>query len=227
MKQGEFQQSETTQNTQECTNFTNKNDSSQQLNFGDSQNLYTWDQQSDESFELVILSNQHPENEWIKKEQVIVVYLKQLGIQMKTDPLEKQEKFYKKPKRRFNKSSTMTFDTIPNNNEESDNKEDTQLCIRQMSIEMNSIKQRRTPNSTPQSSPLITKIQEKQVPLKQQKMSIFQKMKGQQQAFSSDEEEIKENMKRNQHQISNEYCDGKSDSSQNNIEQHYFQNLCE
>lgn len=39
---------------------------------------------------------------------------------MKTDPLEKQEKFYKKPKRRVNKSSTMSFN-ITSNNEDNDN----------------------------------------------------------------------------------------------------------
>ncbi|CAD8059370.1 unnamed protein product [Paramecium sonneborni] len=227
MKLGQFQSSETTFNTQECTNVTDKNDISQNLNFRDAQNLYTCDQQSDESFELVILSNQHPENEWIKKEQLIVVYLKSLGIQMKTDPLEKQEQFYIKPKRRVNKSSTMSFNTT-SNNDVNDNKESTRNTIQQMSIEMNSIKQRRTPNTTPQSSPLITKNLEKQEPLKKQRMSIFQKMKGQSQAFSSsDEEEIKENIKRNQYQLSNEKYDGKSDSSENNIENSYFQNLCE
>ncbi|CAD8137151.1 unnamed protein product [Paramecium octaurelia] len=226
MKLGQFQSSETTFNTQECTNATEKIDISQNLNFRDVQNLYTCDQQSDKSVELLILSNQHPENEWIKKEQEIVAYLKSFGIRMKTDPLEKQEKFFKKPKRRVNKSSTMTFNTT-SNNEDNDNTESTRQTIQQMSIEMNSIKQRRTPNATPQSSPLITKNLEIQEPLKKQRMSIFQKMKGQSQAFSSDEEEIQENMKRNQYQLGNGQYDGKSDSSENNIETNYFQNICE
>ncbi|CAD8141580.1 unnamed protein product [Paramecium pentaurelia] len=225
MKLGQFSSSETTFNTQECTNATEKNDISQNLNFRDAQNLYTCDQQSDKSVELLILSNQHPENEWIKKEQQIVVYLKQLGIQMKTDPLEKQEKFYKKPKRRVNKSSTMQFHTTTNN-EDNDNMETNRQAIQQMSIEMNSIKQRRTPNTTPQSSPLITQDLEKQEPQKKQRMSIFQKMKGQSQAFSSDEDEIQENIKRNKYQYNEKY-DGKSDSSENNLEKNYFQNICE
>lgn len=38
---------------------------------------------------MVILSNSHPENEWIKKELSIVSYFKLLGLKMKTDPLEK------------------------------------------------------------------------------------------------------------------------------------------
>ncbi|CAD8056385.1 unnamed protein product [Paramecium sonneborni] len=226
MKLGQFQSSETTFNTQEYTNVTDKNDISQNLNLRDAQNLYTCDQQSDESFELVILSNQNPENEWIKKEQLIVVYLKQLGIQMKTDPLENQERFYKKPKRRVNKSSTMSFNTIQNN-EENDNKESTGNTVQQMSIEMNSIKQRRTPNTTPQSSPLIMKNLVQQESPQKQRMSIFQKMKNQQQPFSSDEEEIKHNIKRNQHQLSDEKYDGKKDSCKNIIEKSYFQNLCE
>ncbi|CAD8053256.1 unnamed protein product [Paramecium sonneborni] len=221
---------ETTINSQDNTTTTDKNDEQLNSNSKDGQNLYNSGQQTDDSFEMVILSNQHPENEWIKKEQIIVSYLKQLGLKMKTDPLEKQEHFYKKLKRRPNKSSTMSFNTNQNINHSQMEDDKANDMLQKMSIEMNSIKQRRTPNTTPQSSPLITKNLEQQEPIKKQRMSIFQKMQTQHQDLSPDSEELQMNIKRNQQQV-NDQNNGleksETNSSKSETEQDYFQNLCE
>ncbi|CAD8133121.1 unnamed protein product [Paramecium octaurelia] len=229
MNIGQYMSCETTINSSENAIMAEKEVHQENSNYNDGQNLYTSNQQNDDSFEMVIMSNQHPENEWIKKEQIIVSYLKQLGLKMKTDPLEKLEHFYQKPKRRPNKSSTMTFNT--NSNDDQSNQEDDKCngILQKMSIEMNSIKQRRTPNTTPQSSPLITKSSDQQEPMKKQRMSIFQKMQNQPQDLTPDEEELQNNIKRNQQQIidqENGLQKSETDSSKSDTEKNYFQNLC-
>ncbi|CAD8061206.1 unnamed protein product [Paramecium sonneborni] len=221
---------ETTINSEDSTIKTDKNDDQFNSNFKDGQNLYNSDQPTDDSFEMIILSNQHPENEWIKKEQIIVSYLKQLGLKMKTDPFEKQELFYKKLKRRPNKYNTMSFDTIQNVNQSNLENDKAMVLLQKISIEMNSIKQRRTPNTTPQSSPLITQNLEQQEPIKKQRKSIFQKMQNQPQDLSSDNEEIQKNIIKNQFQINdqnNGFDKSETNSSKSETDENYFQNLCE
>ncbi|CAD8043089.1 unnamed protein product [Paramecium primaurelia] len=221
---------ETTINQEENTIKAEQNVNQQNTNYKDGQNLYNSDQHTDDSFEMLILSNQHPENEWIKKEQIIVTYLKQMGLKMKTDPLEKQEHFYQKPKRRSNKSSTMSFNTTSKVDQSNLEDDKGNAMLQKISIEMNSIKQRRTPNTTPQSSPLIIKNLEQQEPIKKQRMSIFQKMLNQHQDITLDEEEMQNNIKRTQQYSDDQknYFD-KSDtnSSKSDTENNYFQNLCE
>ncbi|CAD8094597.1 unnamed protein product [Paramecium sonneborni] len=94
----------------------------------------------DDSFELDILCKQNPNNSFLLKEIEIVNYLKSLGIKMKTDPANKQEVFHSKRKQQFIKSNTTQFDVS---------------SIKQLEISSNSIKTRRTPSHTPQSSPLM------------------------------------------------------------------------
>ncbi|CAK89058.1 unnamed protein product (macronuclear) [Paramecium tetraurelia] len=94
----------------------------------------------DDSFELDILCKQNPNNLFLQKETEIVNYLRSLGIKMKTDPTIKQELFHSKRKQQFTKSNTTQFDII---------------SIKQLEISSNSIKSRRTPSHTPQSSPLM------------------------------------------------------------------------
>ncbi|CAD8181829.1 unnamed protein product [Paramecium octaurelia] len=94
----------------------------------------------DDSFELDILCKQNPNNLFLQKETRIVNYLRSLGIKMKTDPTIKQELFHSKRKQQFTKSNTTQFDII---------------SIKQLEISSNSIKSRRTPSHTPQSSPLM------------------------------------------------------------------------
>ncbi|CAK85254.1 unnamed protein product (macronuclear) [Paramecium tetraurelia] len=220
---------ETTINSEDNTITADQNVHLQNQTYYDGQNLYTSNQQTDDSFEMQILSNQHPENEWIKKEQNIVSYLKQLGLKMKTDPLEKQEHFYQKPMRRPNKSSTTQLTSTSQVDQSNLEDDKGNAILQKISIEMNSIKQRRTPNTTPQSSPLIINNLEQQEPIKKQRMSIFQKMQNQPQDVTPDEEEIENNIIRNQKCIEDQNNDlDKSDSSssKSDTEQNYFQNLC-
>ncbi|CAD8139229.1 unnamed protein product [Paramecium octaurelia] len=228
MNTAQYLSRETTINSEENTIAADQNVHQQNQTYYDGQNLYTSNQQTDDSFEMQILSSQHPENEWIKKEQIIVTYLKQLGLKMKTDPQEKQEHFYQKPTRRPNKSSTIQLSSTSQVDQSNLEDDKGNAILQKISIEMNSIKQRRTPNTTPQSSPLIINNLEQQEPIKKQRMSIFQKMQNQPQDVTPDDEEIEQNIVRNQKYNDDQNDLDKSDTSSNqsDTEKNYFQNLC-
>ncbi|KAM3135137.1 hypothetical protein pb186bvf_012783 [Paramecium bursaria] len=128
---------------------------------------------SDNSVELELLAQNNLGNKWIFIERDIVKYLKSLGLRMKTDPKAKHDRFYSKVKRKTQRASTTQV-------QQSKNELFNTPVIKpiqggQVQIEFNSILCRRTPGSTPQSSPLV---QQENIKIKsQQRKSIFNQLR--------------------------------------------------